>query len=206
MDSVFTAIQESEDMKLKILILGKIPWEKDYSKVPPKILASALVKLEETDIWMNRHRILSHNQVGCLFNEMANSEIMNIRKFDPRWFDTSNVSPEVFAEALVRVESVEFTNNVIPEEKIRAFLSKIASLDSMRLKSIHLNKINFSSVSHASVCEAVVKLEELTAGRTLHPNLATEIFTRVGHCEPLKRKSDFYSINKLNEGRHVGLY
>ena len=39
MDSIFSAIQESEDMKLKILHLGN----EDYSKVPPEILASALV-------------------------------------------------------------------------------------------------------------------------------------------------------------------
>ena len=71
MDSVFTAIQESEDMKLKILHLEK----KDYSKVPPEILASALVKLEDTNILRAR---LSPNQVECLFNKMVNSEIMNI--------------------------------------------------------------------------------------------------------------------------------
>ena len=172
MDSVFSAIQESEDIKLKILHLGN----EDYSKVPPEILASALVKLEDTDILQAR---LSPNQVECSFDKMANSEIMNIRKltFDFSNISTfiiSNVSPEVFAEALVRVESIVFTDNVIPQEKIRAFFSKIASLVSMRLKSIHLNRINLSSVSPAIFCEAIVKLEALTARKILHPNLATE--------------------------------
>ena len=107
MDSVFTAIQESEDMKLKILHLGNT----DYSEVPPEILASALVKLEDTDILRER---LSPNQVECLFNKMGNSVIMNIRKFEPPWLDTSNVSSVVFAEALVRVERVLFTRKSEP--------------------------------------------------------------------------------------------
>ena len=58
-------------MKLKILHLRN----KDYSKVPLEILASALVKLEDTNILRAR---LSPNQVECLFNKMVNSEIMNI--------------------------------------------------------------------------------------------------------------------------------
>ena len=126
MDSVFTAIQESEDLKLKILHLGI----RDYSKVPPEILASALVKLEDTNILQAR---LSPNQVECLFNKMANSEIMNIRNIccPGSWLDTLNVSPEVFAAALVRVESVKFTSPRIPEEKLRALFSKY----SIRLKS-----------------------------------------------------------------------
>ena len=126
MDSVFSAIQESEDMKLKILHLGNT----DYSEVPPEILASALVKLEDTNILQRR---LSPNQVECLFNKMANSEIMNIRNIccPGSWLDTLNVSPEVFAAALVRVESVKFTSPRIPEEKLRALFSKY----SIRLKS-----------------------------------------------------------------------
>ena len=80
MGSVFTAIQESEDMKLKILLLRNT----DYSKVPPKNLASALVKLEDTNILQAR---LSPNQVECLFNKMGNSVIMNL----PGW--TLQTSP-----------------------------------------------------------------------------------------------------------------
>ena len=178
-DSLFTAIQKSENLKLKMLELA----HDDCSKVPPEILASALVKLEDVNVCA-----VTENQVKCLYDKMANSEIMNIRHIDSNLFDDENVSPELFAEAFVRVERLDTVS--IDQEKTGALLRKIASLDSMKLKSLILEEeIDLSSFSSAVVCEAVVKLEELTIRCVLNPNLATEIFTRVAHCEPLKLKA-----------------
>ena len=44
--SLFTAINQTNDLKLRVLNLPN----EDYSDVSPEVLASALVKLEETDI------------------------------------------------------------------------------------------------------------------------------------------------------------
>ena len=188
MDSLFTAIHQSGDLKLKRLDLGN----RDYSEVPSEILASALVRLEDTNILYK----LSENQVECLFNIMANSEIMNIQYLCPRILDTSKVSPEVFAAALVRVRERVRNPGAWHEEKMGAFLSKIASLDNMNLKRLsfhttgsHSYLLDLSSVSPAIVSEAFVKLERLDLYKILQPNLYhKEILTMVGHCEKLKLK------------------
>ena len=188
MDSLFTAIHQSGDLKLKILDLGN----RDYSEVPSEILASALVRLEDTNILYE----LSENQVECLFNIMANSEIMNIQELLPSKLNTSKVSPEVFAAALVRVKRVTDPTDFTTQEKIGAFLSKIASLDNMNLKRLtfhvhgsHFYLLDLSSVSPAIVSEAFVKLERLDLYKILQPNLYyKEILTMVGHCEKLKLK------------------
>ena len=188
-NSIFTAICQSEDLKLKTLYLNLK--DEDYSEISPELLASALVRLEETDIL---RRLTSPDHVECLLHQMAKSDVMKISEFDFNVVDTSNVSPEVLAEALVRVETV----SNIPEDKVSATLSKIGSSDRSKVKSLTLRWLNLSSLRPGIVGEAVVKLELFSTVHVLNPNLATEMLTKIGDFQPLRLKELYMKHENLS--------
>ena len=102
--SVFTAIiEQTNNLKLRALNFPN----KDYSEVPPEVLASVLVRLGDTNILQTpRVSQLSPEQVRCLFSKIAASPDHNITRLNLRNLDCSDVGPELFSSALVSVEIV----------------------------------------------------------------------------------------------------
>ena len=137
--SAFTAIDQTNNLKLKTLNLPN----KDYSQVPPEVLAAALVKLEESNIL---ECPLSPVQVSSLFSKMAESPVMNIKILSLDVMRCSDVSPELFGEALVRIASVRKFHN-ITQDQASSLFRKIVATEDLGLKALCLYAC-LTTISH----------------------------------------------------------
>ena len=146
------------------------------------------MKLEETNVLGCK---LSRLQIECLFNSIANSRIVNIKDLGSIQFD--HVSPEVLAEALVRIETVESmwkVSSEVIDEYLPPLLRKIASTERVNLKSLGLHWVDLSRFSVSLVSEAVLKLEKIfTENSSFTSSLAIEVFERLSHCKQPKLKA-----------------
>ena len=157
--SVFTEIEQTNNLKLKSLNLPN----RDYSEVPPDVLVAALIKLEHTNILDSLSSYLTTN----LLNKIAGSSLVNIKKLDLDLRKSSSVPPELFGEALVKMETVVlYTSGGLINgtgDQVLSLFRKIVSSEEMRIKELDLSYLNLT-IPHISpdiVSEAVVKLETL---------------------------------------------
>ena len=151
--SLFTAIDQTNSLKLKTLNLPN----QDYSQVPPEVLAAALVRLEDTNILVSP---LSPLQVSSLFTKMAESRVMNIKMINLDVMNCSNISPELFGEALVRTTSIIKFHN-ITQEQVGSLFSKIVTTEDLRLRALCLYGC-LTTISHIPpdiVAVALARLE-----------------------------------------------
>ena len=127
------------------------------------MVVAALVKLEHTNI-LDR---LSTDLTTNLLNKIAGSSLVNIQKLDLDLRKSSSVPPELFGEALVKMETVilytsgELINGT--GDQVLSLFRKIVSSEEMRIKELDLSYLNLT-IPHISpdiVSEAVVKLETL---------------------------------------------
>ena len=178
--TLFKAIDETNNLKLRALNLPN----EDFSEVPPEVLAAALVKLEETDILTAP---LKPEHVRSLFTKIVESPVVNIQTIDPSLPHFSkNVPPQLFADALVRIASVDKikgNDSLVFLEQVDSLFKKIASTDHLRLKELNLSWVNISHISPHIVSEAVVKLDTLSV---IKPGLTEETFQRIGQCRDLR--------------------
>ena len=181
--ALFTAIDQTEDLKLKTLYISN----EDFSEVPPEVFAAALVRLGETDILRAPPHLLPPEHVRSLFRKIVESPVVNIKTFDPSMTDSSNnIPPQLFAEALVRIATVDRikgNDSLVFKEKIGSLLRKIANTDHLRLRELNLCWVNLSHLSPVVVSDAAVKLEALSV---INPGLTGEFFQRIADCLDLR--------------------
>lgn len=186
LNSIFTAIDQTQDLKLKILNICK---DLRFSEVSSDIMASAVVKLEETDILKQD---LTPTQIDCMFNKIAQSPIVKIRSFEESsMLQCSSVSPDVFGDALVRIETVVLRgrDDIVSQTKVSSLMRKIAVIEDMALRTLRLLWVNLSHIPPVIVSDAVVKLEELSVTRGLTDHLAKAILMKVGTSAGMKLKA-----------------
>ena len=141
--AVFTAIGETNNMKLKTLNLPN----RDYNEIPPEVLAAALVKLEETNIL---ELSLSPAHVRGLFSKLAESSTVNIKSLDLDRMKCSDcdIPPELFGEALVRITRLRKFEKITMDQ-VESFFRKMASAspEELRLRVVCLSSC-FTTISH----------------------------------------------------------
>ena len=162
--AVFTAIEQTNNLKLKSLILSNL--DQNYSKVPTGILAAAVVKLKDTnilDIYQDGN--LSPDLVTSLINEMAGSSIVNLRRLNLSLRKCSGVPPELFGIALVRIEMLvlTLTAGVVTEDQVLSLFIKISQSEQLRLRQLNLFMVEISHISPDIISEATIKLETFIA-------------------------------------------
>ena len=89
---------------------------------------------------------------------MAVSPVLNIINLHLGFVDCSSVDPEVFADAIIRVENV--TMNFIDEDQAIALFHLISRGQNIGLKTLGFNG-NLDDIPAYDISEAVVKLEEV---------------------------------------------
>ena len=100
--AVFTAIEQTKALKLKILYLAN----QDYSEVNIDVLAAALAKLESHNILYN----LSDELSTSLFTKIAESDLINIANIS--WLKCSSfqnksyLESELFPDVKWKIETV----------------------------------------------------------------------------------------------------
>ena len=161
--ALFTAIERTSNLGLKSLDLPN----RDYSQVPPEILVAALVKLEHTNILDN----LSSDLTTSLLDKMAGSSIVNIKILNLDLRNCSGVPPELFGEALLRIETavLYMSGGLVPGsvDQVMSLFRRIASSEYLRLRELDLRYMNLTShqishhISPAIFYKAAGKLETL---------------------------------------------
>ena len=145
--SLFTAIDQTDDLKLRVLNLPHT----DFSEVPPAVLAAALVKLEETDILSAP---LRPEHVRSLFSKIVESPMVNIKKLNPslEHFNEA-IPPELFADALVRIDTVDgidvnpFSEDDIDNLNLASLLRKIANSEIPKLRQLSFSWARLSNIT-----------------------------------------------------------
>ena len=150
-------------------------------EVPPDVLVAALVKLEKTDIFLPSTQFSSELTTSFL-RKIATNCIVNIKRLELSLVNCSNVPPELFGEALVRIESVDLSYSEWTEDEaqVLGLFSKIASSEEMRLRKLELSRVKISHISPVIMSEATVKLEIFNARDCdLAPEQVSAIFTQL---------------------------
>ena len=158
--AVIRAIGQSETNNLKLKVLNS---PKSYAEVSPEVLAAALVRLEKFRL------PLTLEQNRSLFTKIVESPVVNLKSFTANgrhygYFE--NIPPELFADVLVRIETVDLTEvslfMEVDGEKVEYLLRKIANTEILKIRRLGLNYAKLSHISPLIISQAVVKLEKLT--------------------------------------------
>merc|ERR1712183_738725 len=146
-------------------------------------IATALVRLEETNI---DTLSLSSDLTTSLLTKMAESSIVNMKRYNVHLRQCSGVPPQLFGEALVRIETVTLRSGLggfTGEDHLLSLFRKIGRSEETRLKKLNFTQVNISHISPDIVSRAAVKLETLQftdlANININIDQLTAIFTRL---------------------------
>ena len=157
---VFTEIEQTKNLKLKSLNFPLLA----LLDVPQEVLVAALVKLEKTDI-LHPSIQFSSDLTTSFLTKIAGSSIVNVKRVELSLMKCSNVPPELFGEALVKIETVDlsYSEGTNDDDQVSALFRKIASSEEMRLRELELTRVKISHLSPDIISEATVKLEIFNA-------------------------------------------
>ena len=140
---ILTRVASSQDNKLRVfLICVGAP---DISELEPKIVAGALLKLENTGHLLHMLR-LSPGQINHLFTQMKDTEVLPFTRLDLNFGIPyiSEISPEAVAGALAKLEEVYFVR--ASPAHLQAILSRI-QLGGTKLRLLKFRVANMSAVT-----------------------------------------------------------
>jgi len=138
------------DIKLKNLNLDSC----DLSSIDPETLARVVAKLEEVDLASTD---LTSQQCKAIFRCAAGDTKLKNLSLDS--CDLSSVDPETLARVVAKLEKVEFASTNLTSQQRKAII-RCADGDS-KLKNLHLDNCNLSSVDPETVARVVAKLEDV---------------------------------------------
>ena len=159
-EAIFTGILERRPLTLRTLKLSLA----DLSSVPPAVLATALVKLEEVRLLSSNQ--LSREQIVFLYNEMLTSTELRLRKLKLHNIDLSPIAPEDLSAALLRLENVDLSATKLTEPQVQALILHTAQTPELKLRSLRLFSKETSNpsllrVSPSHLAQALVRLEKV---------------------------------------------
>ena len=159
-EAIFTEILERRPLTLRTLKLSLA----DLSSVPPAVLATALVKLEEVRLLSSNQ--LSREQIVFLFNEMLTSTELRLRKLKLHYIDLSPIAPEDLSAALLRLENVHLSATKLTKPQVQALLLHTAQTPELKLRSLRLFSKEASNpsllrLSPSDLAQALVRLEKV---------------------------------------------
>ena len=103
--------------------------------LPPEYLAAALVRMEEVAV-----SNLSKDQYTALFIKIANCKDIHIRRLEiESCKNLLHISPDVFSEALVKLDEIEIERTRLTSEQIRSIEQKIAHCENVELTDLACN-------------------------------------------------------------------
>ena len=151
--AVFIAIEQTNNLKLKNFYLPN----RDYSEVPPEVLAAALVKLENSNIFDR----LSPDLVTYLFTRLAGSSVVNKKKLSLHRQDLSLVPTKTLVAGISGLERVQLAWTKLTTEQLTGIFTRLSALEDHKLKSLDLDDKNLSSVPTETLVAGISGLEEV---------------------------------------------
>ena len=154
----------------------------DLSGLDPEVVAQALVKLETVG-YPSLGVDLSPDQTLALFTRIREAPDLRLTELGLTW-DVSQVPPEVFAEALSRLETVfvGYRAGVTPSQLESLFLRLISHQEEAGgsdLKKLRLIWTDLTSVSPEILVGAIQKLEEVVILHGMTVEQITAVLTMV---------------------------
>lgn len=177
LEVIFTRIAGSQDSKLRKLTYYQTA---DLSGMDPDDLSQAFIKLETVGLigfWVK----LSPDQVLSLFSRIRESPLSDLRLIELH-LNTSDVSlvpPEVFAGALSRLETVEFSlPSGVPRAHLEALFMLMEEAGGSKLKQLRFCFTDLSSVSPEILVGIIQRLERVVVwGGVMTADQVTTILT-----------------------------
>ena len=189
LENILTAVLDGRSQLKKLEVTGDLDMSVyvDLSSTDLKLLSQALVRLEEFSFRC------SSDLITNLFTKIANSSIMKLKRLNLRLMKCSDVPPELFAVALLRMETVVLDNfaGIISEDQISHLFTKINSSELMRLRKLELPFVSISHISPDIISHAVVNLETFIVHHNCNLTAAqlTSIFTKLSAVKDHKLRS-----------------
>ena len=198
-------VAENPTMNLKILSSNAST--NQCLDVPPTVLAAALIRVEEADLIVEDEHSgpdFSADQYIALLDKIASTEEIKLKRLTI-WFrnNLSDISPDILAEAIVRLESVVMNRwyswaELTPGQFLSIF-HKIANCENLRLTELDIIYNDLSSVPADVLVKGISRLEIINLCRTeLTSSQAQSIFHTIAKCENLKLKELNIESNDLS--------
>ena len=181
--SIFTAIEQTDNLKLKSLELPDWP----CSNVPPELFGNALVRTETVDLGFNG---VSRPQVSSLFRKIAQSEGIRLRNLDLKNVKISHISPVIFSQATVKLQTLKAPGCNLTSEQLSAVLTQLSLVDDHKLRILDLSDNDLSSVRTKTLVGGISGLERVELKHTkLNIQQKTGIFRMVAdrRCSRLRK-------------------
>ena len=187
--AILTRIATTQNSNLQQFLCSQMA---DMLVMNPAILSQALVKLKT--LGYNGFLIkLSAGQGLALFSQVRDSPHLRLSELRLYW-DVSTVPPQLFSNALSRLETVKFcsTSRVTPSQLdfLMMMISHPNQFRESKLKHLAFYDINLTTISPPKIVEAFKKLEkvEIFAGR-MTVNQITEILLMLRGNQQKKLKN-----------------
>ena len=168
-ESVFTAIGQSDDLRLKRLSVGVM----EFSRVSPGVLARGLIRLENFHYGIrfgsgSGSEVMTKEQGLAVIAAIAESEDLKLRSlalqrgFYPRGYGcTDGIAPRVLSQAVVKLEEISLEG--ISTEQAESIFTAIAESEDITLRDLYMSG-DFWTVSPSVFAQAVSRLEEIDLG------------------------------------------
>ena len=159
--AIFTGILGAEDLRLERLRITLT----SLKTVHPWILSRAIVKLSKIPLLSSTN--ITEKQLRAVFNEVARSPVLKLRKLRLHQLDLSSVHPGVFSQALVRLEQVDLTESLHTEDQVLALFQQIVATKQLRLRQLKLFRDVSLSIRALAIIppgllsQALVRLEKV---------------------------------------------
>ena len=196
---LFHAVVLSQLPQLKIIRQFSVSSQCDLSSIDPELLSQAVLRLEEFYVEVK----LTTDQKRAILDKIIETEELKLKRFYYEdytdGFPVDDISPDVVASSLVRLEDVGVKLSWDP---VLALFNKIASDENIKLLKLSTEVItNLSHIPADTMAEAVVRLKEIDVNDTfLTPEQVQSIFNKIANCENLKlthlniRRNDLSSV------------
>ena len=162
-------IAETPNMNLKVL-------DTDYgdpSTVPPDVFAAALVRVEVAEV------DLSEDHSLVLFEKIASTEDIKLKRLSIN-HDLSDISPDILAEAVVRLEEINMWNTELIPDQVQSIFNEIANCENLKLTNLDIGYNDLSTVPADVLVKAISRLEKVYLENIRHtPTQSHAIFTLV---------------------------
>ena len=168
-ESVFTAIGQSEDLRLKRLSVGVM----EFSRVSPGVLARGLIRLENFHYGIrfgsgSGSEVMTKEQGLAVIAAIAESEDLKLRSLAlkrglyPRGYGcTDGIEPRVLSQAVVKLEEISLGG--ISTEQAESIFTTIAESEDIKLRALYVSG-DFWTVSPSVFAQAVSSLEQIDLG------------------------------------------
>ena len=199
---IITRLASTENSKLRELTCPG----SDLSHLSPQIVAGALVKLQTIDdsvFGTFRNVNFTPEQIAQLFSKIKDTGDLRLTDLDfsGSSADTSQVTPEVFAGAISRLERADI--GVTPAQ-VQSLLTRI-KLGGSKLKNLWFRSPDLSAVSTEDILGAFKMLEDvLLSSAVFTANQLRAILTMVTEGSQGRLRSLFinYGFNFNDEDAH----